>query len=185
MDPTAEGNLVRNWACALPLCPYGAAAIAAQSPLQRTLGPWGQEWDAIADEAVRMQDELFLRAPFLTTAAGTLIPQLPVDPPSLHDIQGAVEALLRLWKCPAAVGQIVNIGHDEEVNILRLAEMVIEECGTESTIERVPYEAAYRSGFQDMPRRRPDLRKLESLTGFRPQASAQEVVRRVVRISPG
>ncbi len=103
----------------------------------------------------------------------------------LCHVDDCVEALLRLWKCPAAVGQIVNIGHDEEVTILRLAEMVIEECGTESTIERVPYEAAYRTGFQDMPRRRPDLRKLESLTGFRPQASAQEVVRRVVRISPG
>jgi len=99
-------------------------------------------------------------------------------------VQDCVEALLRLWMCPAAVGQIVNIGHDEEISILDLAQVVISELGSTSTIDRVPYEAAYQSGFQDMPRRRPDLRKLERLTGFRPRAGFREVVRRVAGLGP-
>ena len=97
----------------------------------------------------------------------------------LCHVDDCVESLLRLWRCPEAVGQIVNIGHDEEVSILELAEMVVEAAGSASLLERIPYAAAYSQGFQDMPRRRPDLRKLERLTGFRPQANAREVVRRV------
>lgn len=105
----------------------------------------------------------------------------------LCHVDDCVESLLRLWATPAAVGQIVNIGHDEEISILRLAEIVIAALGSGSRIELVPYDAAYRAGFQDMPRRRPDLRKLEGLTGFRPRASAVEVVSRIVRagVSPG
>jgi UDP-glucose 4-epimerase len=99
-------------------------------------------------------------------------------------VQDCVEALLRLWACPAAAGQIVNIGHDEEISILDLAQVVISELGSASTIDRVPYEAAYQSGFQDMPRRRPDLRKLERLTGFRPRAGVRDVVRQVAGLGP-
>lgn len=98
----------------------------------------------------------------------------------LCHVDDCVESLLRLWRCPAAVGQIVNIGHDDEISILQLAEMVVEASGSSSRLERVPYAAAYSQGFQDMPRRRPDLRKLERLTGFRPQPGAREIVRRVV-----
>jgi UDP-glucose 4-epimerase len=98
----------------------------------------------------------------------------------LCHVQDCVEALLRLWACPAAIGEVINVGHDEEVTILQLAEAVLEVVGSRSQMERVPYEAAYRNGFQDMPRRRPDLRKLERLTGFRPRAGVREVVRRVV-----
>lgn len=103
----------------------------------------------------------------------------------LCHVDDCVEGLLRLWACPAAVGQVVNIGHDEEISILDLARVVIAELGSASTIERVPYDAAYQSGFQDMPRRRPDLRKLERLTGFRPRADAREVIRRVAGIALG
>jgi UDP-glucose 4-epimerase len=67
---------------------------------------------------------------------------------------------------------------------LDLAQVVISELGSASTIDRVPYEAAYQSGFQDMPRRRPDLRKLERLTGFRPRAGVRDVVRQVAGLGP-
>lgn len=97
----------------------------------------------------------------------------------LCHVEDCIEALVRLWRCPAAVGEVVNVGHDEEISILALAERVIATLGSGSGIERVPYEAAYRPGFQDMPRRRPDLRKLERLTGFRPATGVDEVIRRV------
>ena len=63
--PATKGNLVRNWACALIFCPHGTPALAAQSPDRQTVGPWGQEWDAIADKASGLQDQLYQGDPFL------------------------------------------------------------------------------------------------------------------------
>ena len=97
----------------------------------------------------------------------------------LCHVADAVDALLRLWRCPQADGEVVNIGDDEEISIMDLARIVIEELHSSSPIERIPYEAAYQPGFQDMPRRRPDLRKLERLTGSRPRSSTRELIRRI------
>jgi UDP-glucose 4-epimerase len=94
-------------------------------------------------------------------------------------VRDCVEALLRLRACEAARGEVVNIGHDDEISVLALAELVRRTVGNAVEIERIPYQVAYRSGFQDMPRRRPDVRKLERLVGFRPRADIAEVVRRV------
>lgn len=94
-------------------------------------------------------------------------------------VSDCVESLLRLRDCPAARGEVVNIGHDEEITMLALAELVCRTIGTSPGIERIPYEAAYRPGFQDMSRRRPDVRKLERLVGFRPSAGIAEVVKLV------
>ena len=67
----------------------------------------------------------------------------------------AVEALVRLQNCPAARGEIFNVGGREEISILALAEMVISVVGSKSPIERIPYEKVYGAGFEDMQRRKP------------------------------
>lgn len=94
----------------------------------------------------------------------------------VHD---CVEALLRLHACPAAVGEIVNVGTDAEIPIRDLAERVRETLGSASPVELVPYAEALGPQFQDMPRRRPDLRKLERLTGFRPATELARIIRDV------
>lgn len=99
----------------------------------------------------------------------------------LCHVADTVEALLRLHRTPAADGQVVNVGNDDETSVLDLAHVVIEECQSSSRIELLPYAQAFKSGFQDMPRRRPDLRKLERLAGFRPACSTRDIVRRIVR----
>ena len=99
----------------------------------------------------------------------------------LCHVADAVDAILRLQRCPGARGQVVNVGDDEEVSVLDLARLVIHESGSASDVEMVPYHEAFRPGFQDMPRRRPDLRKLERLTGFRPRSSPRDLVRRILR----
>lgn len=78
-----------------------------------------------------------------------------------------------------AHGQIVNLGNDEEVTILQLAERVIARTGSESEIQRIPYDQAYAPGFEDMLRRVPDLSKAKALTGYEPTVMLDEIIDRV------
>jgi len=91
-----------------------------------------------------------------------------------------VEALVRLAQTPAAVGEIINIGNDQEVTINELAALVSEITGSPSRVEHVPYDQAYGPGFEDMERRVPCLEKLESLVHYRPATPLEAIVRRVV-----
>ena len=93
-------------------------------------------------------------------------------------VTDTVEALWRLARCPAARGQVFNVGGTEEVSILELARRVIAVLGSASTVEQVPYEAAYAPGFEDMRRRRPAVAKLERFIGFRPAMPLEEIIRR-------
>lgn len=86
---------------------------------------------------------------------------------SFGHVRDAVEAVIRLSTCREAIGQVVNVGSDEEVTIKELAERVRSQAGSSSEIRYVSYEEAYAEGFEDMMRRVPDVRRLESLTGFR------------------
>ncbi|HXF95223.1 MAG TPA: NAD-dependent epimerase/dehydratase family protein [Gemmatimonadales bacterium] len=95
-------------------------------------------------------------------------------------VRDAVESVLRLIETPMAVGQVYNIGNDEEVTILRLAELVREVAESNSEIVLVPYSEAYAEGFEDMQRRVPDVRKLERTIGFRPRTPLREIVADVV-----
>jgi UDP-glucose 4-epimerase len=93
-------------------------------------------------------------------------------------IADTIEALVRLQNTPAARGQIVNIGNTEEVSMAELARKVITTLGARSEVEFVPYDQAYAPGFDDMRRRKPDVSKLERMTGFKPQTSLEEIIRR-------
>jgi UDP-glucose 4-epimerase len=96
------------------------------------------------------------------------------------DVRDCVEALIRLLATDRSIGEVVNIGNDEEISIEALAHVVKERAGSDSPITFVPYEKAYEPGFEDMPRRIPSLEKLEQLTGFRPSTPLVEIVDRVI-----
>lgn len=96
------------------------------------------------------------------------------------DVRDSVESILRLVATDAAVGEVINVGNDEEVTIEGLAQMVKQRTGSASPIEFVPYDQAYEPGFEDMFRRVPCLDKLERLTGFRPRTKLPEIIDRVV-----
>jgi len=95
------------------------------------------------------------------------------------DVLEAVEALLRLAETDKAVGEVVNVGNDQEITIENLARLVKERTGSSSPIQYIPYDQAYEPGFEDMFRRIPCLNKLRRLTGFRPTAKLPEVIDRV------
>ena len=96
------------------------------------------------------------------------------------DVSDVVGALVGLIDHPGAVGEVFNVGSSEEVTIEALARRVKELTGSESEIVRVPYEQAYGEGFEDMPRRVPDIRKLEALIGYRPRKSLDEILTGVI-----
>lgn len=91
-----------------------------------------------------------------------------------------VKALMGLMDHPGAVGEVFNIGSREEVTIQRLAERVIALTGSTSEIVRVPYEQAYGEGFEDMPRRVPDVGKIQNLIGYAPSMSLDEILAGVI-----
>jgi len=95
------------------------------------------------------------------------------------DVRDMIEGLIRLMECERAVGEVVNVGNTEEVTIEDLAYRIKERTDSSSQIEYVPYDQAYEPGFEDMMRRVPCVEKLETLTGFRPQRSLNEIIDRV------
>src|SRR5437870_6926902 len=84
-------------------------------------------------------------------------------------VADVVGALLKLMVEPRAIGQVINIGNSQEVTITALAERVRELSGSHSVIRYIPYEQAYESVFEDMPRRLPDLSKVTGLIGYQPR----------------
>lgn len=92
----------------------------------------------------------------------------------------AVTGLLALIDQAGARGQAVNIGRPEEVSIVDLAYRVIARAGSASTVHFVPYEQAYGAGFEDMPRRVPDIGLARRLFGFAPAVSLDEVIGLVI-----
>jgi len=95
-------------------------------------------------------------------------------------ISDVVGCLLNLVKEKNAIGEVFNIGNSEEVTILRLAEMVKAQTDSKSEIMFVPYDKAYEAGFEDMPRRVPDLTKVRNLVGYEPKVQLPEIINRVI-----
>ncbi len=95
------------------------------------------------------------------------------------DVRDTVEAILRLVANDRAVGEVINIGSNEEVSIEQLAYFVKDRTNSKSPITYVPYDQAYEAGFEDMLRRLPCLEKLERLTAFRPATPLSKIIDRV------
>jgi UDP-glucose 4-epimerase len=95
-------------------------------------------------------------------------------------VADVVGALIGLMDHPGAVGEVYNIGSTEEVTIAALAELVRTLTGSRSEIVRVPYESAYEVGFEDMPRRVPDISKVAGAIGYRPTRSLREILESII-----
>lgn len=96
-------------------------------------------------------------------------------------VEDAVEGMMSVFFDDRALGDVFNIGGEGEISIKELAELVISELGSSSTIEMVPYEKAYRKGFEDTMRRIPDTSKIRALTGWAPKRPLREIIQDVAR----
>ena len=96
-------------------------------------------------------------------------------------VDDVIGALTRLIGHPEARGQVFNVGNDEEVTILQLAERVRTLTGGRSRIKLIPYSEAYAAGFEDMARRVPDLGKIKKLIGYRPTLALDQILADVLK----
>lgn len=96
-----------------------------------------------------------------------------------------VGALVKLMDNKESVGEVFNVGSNQEITILDLAKRVKELTQSESEIVLVPYDEAYEEGFEDMPRRIPDIGKVNALIGFRPEMNLDGILRSVIEYHTG
>ena len=96
-----------------------------------------------------------------------------------------VGALIKLMDQSDAVGNVYNIGSNEEISIGNLAEKVRQLTNSTSDIVFVPYDEAYEEGFEDMPRRVPDISKINQLVGFKPEMSLDGILKSVIDFERG
>jgi len=96
-----------------------------------------------------------------------------------------VGALMKLMDDERSVGQVFNIGSNREISIADLARKVKELTNSESEIVFVPYDEAYEEGFEDMPRRVPDIAKIKKQIGFAPRVDLEGILKSVIEFHSG
>jgi UDP-glucose 4-epimerase len=96
-------------------------------------------------------------------------------------VYDVVSALASLMQEKEAYGEVVNVGSQEEVSILELADRVVELTGSSSGISLIPYDEAYEDGFEDMHRRIPDIEKVGRIIGWQPTRTLNDIVADMVQ----
>lgn len=95
-------------------------------------------------------------------------------------IEDAVKAIMNIIDSSDCVGEIINIGGDEEISILSLAERIVHLTKSKSEINLIPYEQVYGKDFDDMKRRVPSLAKIQRLIGYKPRYGLDEALREII-----
>lgn len=94
-------------------------------------------------------------------------------------VSDVVLAVIMVMESDQAIGQVFNVGNNKQTSILELAKKVIEVTGSESLIEKIPYSRAYPSGYEDMQRRVPDIKKIKGILGWSPQIGLDRIIQDV------
>jgi len=92
-------------------------------------------------------------------------------------VNDAVKGLLLVMDSDKAVGEVFNIGNNQQISIMELAKKVIEITSSKSTIEKISYEKAYPQGFEDMQRRVPDISKIKQVLGWSPKLNLDQIIK--------
>lgn len=91
-------------------------------------------------------------------------------------VADVVRALVGLLDHPGAVGEVFNIGSQQEITILELAHRIVQATGCTSSVHLISYADAYDAGFEDMRRRVPDTTKVRELTGWAPSSTLDDIL---------
>ncbi len=92
-------------------------------------------------------------------------------------VDDAVRALLLVIDSEKAIGEVFNVGNNQQISILELAKKVIEITGSTSAVEKIAYDKAYPAGFEDMQRRVPDISKIKQVLGWVPEISLDQIIK--------
>ena len=100
-------------------------------------------------------------------------------------VSDAVRAAIALMDAPQIAGEVFNVGSQDEIRIVDLAERVITLTESRSPIRFVPYAEAYGENFEDMPRRVPSLEKIRAAVGYEPRVTLDETLESVIEYHRG
>ena len=92
-------------------------------------------------------------------------------------VDDAVKALILVMDSATAIGDVFNVGNNQQISIMELAKKVIELTGSSSSIEKIAYEKAYPEGFEDMQRRVPDISKIRQVLGWTPEINLDQIIK--------
>ena len=92
-------------------------------------------------------------------------------------VDDAVRALLNVMNSEKSIGQVFNIGNNQQISIMGLASKIVEITNSKSQIIKVSYEEAYSEGFEDMQRRVPDISKIKNLLGWVPEIGLDQIIK--------
>ena len=95
-------------------------------------------------------------------------------------VSDTVQAVLLVMDSEKSIGQVFNVGNDQQISIMELAKMVIKTAGSSSAIAKLPYLEAYAEGFEDMLRRVPDISKIKKSLGWSPKIGLDQIIQDVV-----
>jgi len=95
-------------------------------------------------------------------------------------VADVVRGLAGAIETPGCMGEVMNLGNNQEISILHLARRVIEQTGSSSDIKLTPYDEVFGDGFEDMLRRTPCLKKAQRLTGYAPELGLNDMIRDIV-----
>ena len=91
-------------------------------------------------------------------------------------VDDVVGGLMKLVETPEAAGQIYNIGSDQPVSILQLAQRVIARVNPDAKINFQSYADAYDDSFEDIRRRVPDLSRIRETIGYAPTKDLDAII---------
>ncbi len=175
MGPTTKGRW--SYACSKALDEYMAFAYARERGLQVTVA---RLFNTVGE---RQSSRYGMVLPTFVHQA------LKGEPLTIHGdgrqtrcfchVSDVTGVLARLVKEEASVGEVYNVGGTDSVTMEELADRVIALTGSRSRKVFVPYERAYRQGFEDVNRRVPDISKLKELIGFEPKLSLDDIILRM------
>lgn len=95
-------------------------------------------------------------------------------------VQDLIDAIIALMDCPAAAGQVFNIGSSEEISMEALADRIIQITGSRSPKQFVPYVVAYGRPIEDMMRRVPSTERIRNAIGWQPKTCLDETLRTII-----
>ncbi len=91
-------------------------------------------------------------------------------------VDDVVRAVLSIMNDDSTIGEVFNVGGSGETTIKQLAEKVISQINSKSSISYTPYSEAYPPGYEDMQRRVPDTTKLQRHLAWKPQHTLDSII---------
>ena len=88
----------------------------------------------------------------------------------------AIDAVLKITEDDKTIGEVFNVGGEGETTIQQLAEKIIKNTQSSSSITYTPYSDAYPAGFEDMQRRVPDITKAKTALNWKPIRDLDQII---------